>query len=168
MIILVGPSASGKTELGKVLQKQGIDKLVTYTTREKRVGEIDGIDYHFLEVSEFLRLAKENFFFETVNYHSNYYGTSKMDLNRNVYLIVEPSGLLEYMKLPNVISFYIDVDYETRKKRMIKRGDRVEDIKIRLAGDDKIFTDDIKNKCSYILDGKKPLLELAQEIEEKL
>lgn len=168
MIILVGPSASGKTELGKVLQKQGIVKLVTYTTRKKRFGEIEGVDYHFLKTEEFLELLEKNFFFEMVKYHNNYYGTSKMDLNNNVYLIVEPSGLLKYMNLPNVISFYIDVDYETRRKRMIKRGDNKTDIELRLSGDDEIFTNDIKNKCTYILDGTKPLLELAKEIEDKL
>ena len=168
MIVLVGPSASGKTELGKVLQKSGIEKLVTYTTREMRVGEINGIDYHFLNVDKFLELKENNFFFETVCYHNNYYGTSKSDLNRNVYLIVEPSGLDCYMKLNNVISFYMDVDYETRKQRMINRGDKPENIQVRLNGDDNIFTEEVKNKCSYVLDGTKSLEALAKEIREKL
>ncbi len=168
MIILVGPSASGKTELGKLLQKAGIEKLVTYTSREKRIGEIDGIDYHFVSKEYFYELEKRNFFFETVCYHNNCYGTAKSDLNKNAYLIVEPSGLEKYRKEDNTISFYIDVPSQIRKERMSLRGDNLESINKRLSGDSKIFTDDVKNKCDYILDGTKKLEELFIEIKEIL
>ena len=60
MIILVGPSASGKTQIGYSLKKiYGLEKVVTYTTRRMRSGEVDGIDYHFITKDEFLRLEKE-------------------------------------------------------------------------------------------------------------
>ena len=77
MIILVGPSASGKTQIGYSLKKiYGLEKVVTYTTRRMRSGEVDGIDYHFITKDEFLRLEKENFFFEYVCYNEIYYGTA--------------------------------------------------------------------------------------------
>ena len=45
MIILVGPSASGKTQIGYSLKKiYGLEKVVTYTTRRMRSGEVNGID----------------------------------------------------------------------------------------------------------------------------
>ena len=54
MILLAGPSASGKTEIAKILMKDfGIRKVVTHTTRPPRIGEKDGVDYHFVTREEF-------------------------------------------------------------------------------------------------------------------
>lgn len=168
MIILVGPSASGKTYIGKELEKKNFLKVVTYTTREKRNGEINGVDYHFLNIEEFKRLKANNYFFETVLYNNNYYGTAFNTITSNSYLIVEPSGLLKYQKLNNVISFYIDVDLETRKLRMKQRGDSEKQIQERLLKDETIFNDDIKKQVSYILDGKLDASLNAKIIEEKV
>ena len=50
MIILAGPSASGKTATCLYLQEHyGIKKVVTHTTRSKREGEEEGVDYHFVD-----------------------------------------------------------------------------------------------------------------------
>ena len=54
MIVLTGASASGKTEVVKLLKiKYGIDKVVTHTTREIRSLEIPDEDYHFITKKEF-------------------------------------------------------------------------------------------------------------------
>ena len=54
MLILIGPSASGKTEVAKLLAKKyNITKIVTYTTRAPRVNEVNGVDYNFVSVEEF-------------------------------------------------------------------------------------------------------------------
>ena len=51
MLILIGPSASGKTEVAKLLAKKyNITKIVTYTTRAPRINEINGVDYNFVSV----------------------------------------------------------------------------------------------------------------------
>ena len=53
MIVLAGASASGKTEVAKLLAKKyGIVKIITTTTREKRVGEVDKRDYFFVSKIE--------------------------------------------------------------------------------------------------------------------
>ena len=60
MILLVGASASGKTEVGKILlSKYGMKKAVTQTSRQIRPSEVDGVDYHFVSKEEFLRLWDE-------------------------------------------------------------------------------------------------------------
>ena len=98
MLILVGPSASGKTELLKILiRKYNMKKLVTYTTRPMRVGEVNGVDYHFISKNEFLEKENNNFFFETVMYNNNYYGTSKNDFSNDKAVILEPKGLQKYI-----------------------------------------------------------------------
>ena len=63
MIVLSGASASGKTEVAKMLAKKyGITKVVTTTTREKRNGEIHGKDYFFVSKNEFEIMIKEKKF----------------------------------------------------------------------------------------------------------
>ena len=54
MLILIGPSASGKTEVAKYLKKMyHIDKIITYTTRNPRENELKDVDYHFISLEEF-------------------------------------------------------------------------------------------------------------------
>ena len=54
MIVLCGASASGKTVTALDLQQRyGLVKAITTTTREKRVGETDGVEYFFVTKEEF-------------------------------------------------------------------------------------------------------------------
>ncbi|MGI6767911.1 MAG: guanylate kinase [Bacilli bacterium] len=142
MLILIGPSASGKTEVAKILiSKYGMQRLVTYTTRKKRVGEIDGRDYHFLTVPEFLKLNAEGEFVETTLYNGNYYGSRKKDVSFEKVVILDPNGLRCYAeKLKGKITaIFLKTPKEVRKERMILRGDDPELIKLRLKKDDEIF-----------------------------
>ena len=86
MIVLIGASASGKTEIAKTLiAKKGFSKIVTYTTREIRPSEVNGVDYHFVTKEKFLELKNDNFFLETTTYNNNFYGTPKNDLGLTIY-----------------------------------------------------------------------------------
>ena len=65
MLVLIGASASGKTEIAKLLTTAfGYKKIVTNTTREKRVNEINGVDYNFLSYDDFLDKKNRNYFIE--------------------------------------------------------------------------------------------------------
>ena len=167
MIILVGPSASGKTQIGYSLKKiYGLEKVVTYTTRRMRSGEVNGIDYHFITKDEFLRLEKENFFFEYVCYNENYYGTAINYLNDNSYLILEPNGMKRYLssKLDLTI-FYLDCSEEVRFKRMIMRHDGASNAQKRIEIDRQIFNDEVKLHANYLVDvSQKSVDEIAKEI----
>ena len=71
MLVIVGSSASGKTKIVQELIKTyHMKKLVTYTTREKRIGEIEGKDYHFISREDFIQKIKNNFFIEYVEYNT--------------------------------------------------------------------------------------------------
>ena len=90
MIILVGPSASGKTEIAKILTtKYGFKKFVTSTTRAPRVNEINGLDYNFLTEDTFIKMRNNNEFIESTFYNNNYYGTEKKLIDDKTVLIVE-------------------------------------------------------------------------------
>lgn len=141
MIILMGPSASGKTSIGRILEKKyNIEKVVTYTTRDKRYQEVDGIDYHFISKDEFLRLSNSNFFFETTLYNNNYYGTSFDSLKNDSYMILDINGYLKYRNSNiNIMSFFLEASLESRKMRMNLRKDSKENIKARLELDKDAF-----------------------------
>ncbi|MBQ2494305.1 MAG: guanylate kinase, partial [Bacilli bacterium] len=70
MILLIGASASGKTEIAKALFRlHGIKKAVTHTSRPIRPSETPDVDYHFVTEEKFLRLKEEGEFVETTDYN---------------------------------------------------------------------------------------------------
>ena len=72
MMILVGASATGKSVVVKKMKELfNVEKLVTYTTRPMRVGEVNNVDYHFITTEEFLNKKENNFFLETAFYNNN-------------------------------------------------------------------------------------------------
>ncbi len=154
MIVLTGASASGKTETAKELKTLfGIRKVVTHTTREKRIGEKDGVDYHFVTKEKFLELKKQDYFVETTEYNGNFYGTSKPEIQEDKVLIVETSGARVFLGLndPEIIIFRLIASKENRAMRMANRGDSSKSIEERLTNDVTRFADN-NFKDSRIID----------------
>ena len=142
MIILVGASATGKSVIAKQLfDKYNIKKVITYTTRPMREGEINDVDYHFIDKEDFINKMDNNYFIETAMYNNNYYGTAYEDISRDKVLIVEPNGAnVYYEKLKDkVIIFYLQASESERKKRMEIRGDSIDNINKRLKSDVEYF-----------------------------
>ncbi|MBO4541500.1 MAG: guanylate kinase, partial [Bacilli bacterium] len=131
MILLIGASASGKTEVAKLLKNLfGIKKAVTHTSRKPRPGEKDGIDYHFVSDEEFQSLYAEGKLLENTLYTGNHYGCSKAELSDDKCVILDPNGLKAFLAQnnPRLITFFLEASEETRRKRMAIRGDAPEAI----------------------------------------
>lgn len=155
MIILVGASASGKSVLvKKLIEKYNMEKVVTYTTRSMRIGEINNIDYHFIDLNSFIMKKDNNCFLETAFYNNNYYGTAYEDISKNKVLILEPSGANTYYdKLKDdVFIVYLQASENERKKRMYERGDSEEDIYKRLLNDVQYFAVNNFKKIDLIVE----------------
>lgn len=168
MLILIGPSASGKTEVVKMLiSKYNMKKFVTYTSRPMRPGEIEDVDYHFLSREEFEEKINDSFFLEYVEYNNNYYGTSYEGMDTDKVVILEPSGLKHYIKhaRKNIKICYITCSEELREKRMIKRGDSEENIKKRLTSDRVIFNEELNELADWVIHDEDFSLE---ELTEKV
>jgi guanylate kinase len=168
MILLTGASASGKTEIAKLLAKKyGIVKAVTHTSRAPRVGERDGIDYFFVTKEKFIELKEQNYFVETTLYNGNYYGTSKAQVTDLKCVVVDPNGLKSFIALhdPSVVTFYLLATEETRIVRMRMRGDKPENIEKRIEGDRIDFRPaNIAPTDFSIVTDDKSLEELADKI----
>lgn len=171
MILLVGASASGKTEISHILlTSYGITKAITHTTRAPRNGERDGVDYYFVTKERFLLLREKGFFVETTEYAGNFYGCSKNEISDDKVVIVDPRGYHSFKALENssIIAFYLEASEETRKKRMTSRGDTLENIEKRLTGDKNDFSRRKVEGVDFIIQtDDKPIEELADDIYQK-
>ena len=155
MIVLAGASASGKTEVAKVLaSKYGIKKIVTTTTREKRNNEVDGVDYFFVTKEKFERMILEDRFVEYTLYNGHMYGSTKDQISDDKCVVIDPAGLRSYLNLNNdsIVTFYLEADEKTRHNRMIFRGDNPDKIKSRIENDRIAFKKENIAKVDYIID----------------
>ncbi len=137
LILISGPSATGKDTINdllfqdkKFIKKNEISYSVSYTTRKKRKGETNSINYYFVSKDEFEKMIKKDYFTEYVKYGDNYYGTSKELIKNNlktenIILKIDVIGGKKIMKLfkDQIISFFIlPPSIHELKKRMLQRN----------------------------------------------
>ena len=158
MIVILGESASGKTSLVNDLIKSNpvYQKVVTYTTRPMRPGEVDGVDYHFVDEKTYLGLQKEGFFAESAEYRGWHYGTPADECKKpNSIIILTPHGLRSLKALGyEIISVYLYVDRRSRLINLLCRGDDIEEAYRRSLSDVGQF-DGVEDEVDYIIDNTK-------------
>lgn len=155
MLVLLGPSASGKTECAKIMiNRYPISRVVTCTTRPKRINEIDGFDYHFYSMDEFIKLESEGYFIETAQYNQYYYGTPKNELGDDKFIILEPQGLDSFLSLKPcpIVAIFLKTDESVRISRMKERKDKPKDINRRIMSDRVDFDLDKISGLDLIID----------------
>lgn len=171
MIVLVGPSASGKTDLGKYLCKEYcLIKAITHTTRAPRKGEKDGVDYYFVTEEEFSSLLSHDSFVETTFYNGHHYGSSKKEIDDDKVIVVDPVGMDAYLKLhdDHIVVFFLTATQKTRIERMKKRGDSPSNIRSRIESDKTAFATDKVVGYDYVIKTDKRTMEsIGEEVYSK-
>ena len=171
MIVLTGASASGKTVTALDLQKRhGLVKAITTTTREKRVGETDGVEYFFISKEEFKKRLAENKFVEHSIYNGNYYGCGVDQISDNKIVVLDPNGLHSFLKLKdkNIVSFLLIADESTRMSRMQSRGDKEANIKQRIENDVNDFSLEKIDKVDFVINTENYTIEEVSDLIYKL
>lgn len=115
MIILMGDSPLCILNVVKALETFGYNKVITYTTHKQREGEINGIDYYFIDKEKFTVLQKLNTFGEVAEYSGWLYGSTISDYKDNSVLVLNPHRLKMFkgnMKKLELHSFYIKDDHK--------------------------------------------------------
>jgi guanylate kinase len=143
LLIVSGPSGCGKGTVCQELFKKNEELLfsVSATTRKPREGEIDGVNYFFVDEEKFTNMVNDNEFLEYAKVHYNYYGTpkkfvlEKIEKGEVVVLEIDVQGALQVKEAyPEAVSiFLVPPSMNELKNRIIKRGTETEkDINIRL------------------------------------
>ena len=144
LYIVSAPSGAGKTTLVRLLLENdpGIRLSISYTTRAPRSGELDGREYHFVNVPDFQAKIASGDFLEWAEVHGNFYGTSKswieaeMASGRDVLLEIDWQGAQQVRKVfPAAIGvFVLPPSLDALAYRLSGRGtDSAEIIARRLA-----------------------------------
>ncbi|MEW5807037.1 MAG: guanylate kinase [Acidobacteriota bacterium] len=160
LFVITAPSGAGKTTIIRKVMKS-IDSLgfsVSYTTREKRRGEVGGKDYRFVNLKTFRRVRDAGGFLEWATIFGDYYGTPVREVSdalkkgMDIILDIDVQGAAQVRRKRKnaVFVFIMPPDYKTLKSRLEKRkSESREKIKTRMEAARK----DVKefSKFDYII-----------------
>ncbi len=143
LVVLSAPSGCGKdTVFGELCKKRNdIVKSVSATTREPREGEVNGVNYYFMDEEKFKRLIYSKGLLEYTVYNGCYYGTPVEGVNKAIedgkicFLIIEVEGGQNIMRTrPDCVPiFLLPPSLEVLEERLRKRNtNSEEDIQRRL------------------------------------
>lgn len=142
LLVISGPSGAGKGTVCKaLLQQNDIWISVSATTRSPRVGEIEGINYFFVNRDEFLKRIDKDDFLEYAEVYGNFYGTPKskvfevLEQGRDVILEIDIQGALKIKSAypEGIFIFILPPSMEELKSRITNRGSETpESLKTRL------------------------------------
>ena len=144
LVVVSGPSGSGKdTVVSRLMQRHPeIETSVSATTREKRPGEEEGVNYYYLTVPAFEKKIADGEILEYTRYCGNYYGTPRSEVDRRidagvtVVLVIEVVGATNIKRLyPGATTIFVQPpSYAELEARLRGRGTETEQaIQKRLA-----------------------------------
>ncbi|WP_434696424.1 guanylate kinase [Pseudomonas sp. Z1-14] len=138
LYIISAPSGAGKTSLVKALidAEPQIRVSVSHTTRAMRPGEMNGVNYHFVDREEFVRMAEHGDFLERAEVFGNLYGTSQsvlqqtLDEGHDLILEIDWQGAEQVRKLmPQARSIFIlPPSQQALRQRLTNRGQDSDEI----------------------------------------
>jgi guanylate kinase len=116
LFVIAAPSGAGKTTLVKALvaRNPALCFSISYTTRQKRRTEVDGVDYRFVDVEAFERLKQQGELLEFAEVFDNFYATSRSQVQehlaagQNVILEIDWQGARQVREsMPECVSIFI-------------------------------------------------------------
>ena len=137
LIVVSGPAGSGKGTVNSQLVATGDFVFsVSATTRAPRPGEINGVNYHFIDKEEFQRRIDDHGFLEYTTYCDNFYGTplkeamAVLESGKNLILEIECDGAKNVKKIfpEAVLIMLIPPTFAIQEERLRGRGTETEEV----------------------------------------
>lgn len=136
LFLAIGASGSGKTT---AMRKVMSNELISFTTREKRIGEVEGKDYIYISKKEFQKLFDNNGLIEWTEYENNFYGLTRKEFETklargNAFFVCDINGAKQMKEIyDNCVSIFFYSEKQEIEVRMRMRGDKEESIQNRLS-----------------------------------
>lgn len=189
IVLICGYGGSGKDFIVSKLQELfGYYKMVSFTTRPMREGEINGKSYYFISDSEFFKMKENNEFFEITEYETDtgkwYYGFAQDSIKEGEInlAIINPDGIDQMVKSSikdRLVILYVDTTLATSIYRYNKRLGNKATVEqkaegynriLRDIGDFTLFDNDIVyDECgNELYKSVIPIISLGNDINSKL
>jgi guanylate kinase len=171
IIIISGPSGVGKSTAVKALlrRRSDLERVITYTTRQPRPGEVNGRDYYFVSQTEFIKKIKAGELLEYAKVHNHYYGTPRsrvekiLKAGRQPVLVVDVQGAASVKSKFNrnrlKLIFILPETKKELRQRIMRRTtseNNSHDLRLRLANAERemraaeMYDYRIINKTNYL------------------
>jgi guanylate kinase len=144
LVVLSGPSGVGKDATLQMLKQTNypFHFVVTATTRPKRPGEVDGVDYHFVSVGEFAEMIEKGELLEYAVVYGDYKGIPKKHVRsalasgKDVIMRIDVQGAATIRKLvPNAVTIFLTAETEEELIRRLqeRKTEDPDKLKMRIA-----------------------------------
>ena len=159
LFVVSAPAGTGKTTLVQLLTRDFncVIASISYTTRQPRPGEVNGIHYHFISKEEFLKKVKDGDFLEHVELYQDYYGTSRtwveeqLNQGKHVVLVIDTQGAELLRGKIETVSIFVSPPSSKELERRLKgrQADSEESIERRLAWSIKEMA--VRDRYDYLI-----------------
>ena len=176
IITISGLPGAGKTTVARELLKRhtNLRRVITYTTRAPRKGEVDSVSYHFVDEPAFQRMIGEGAFFEWANVYYNLYGETKADVDGllaegfHVLLVLDPQGAktIKASGFP-ATAIFLDAPDDAIIRRLKDRG-KDDEASIQKRIKDMAFDRSHIKACDHVIKNEEGRLETTIKQIEKI
>lgn len=169
IICLMGRTASGKSTIESMLEADGYSRIVSYTSREVREGEKDGVNYFFRDMETMCRMYADNKFMEMNTYCGCMYATPAVDIiNKNWICVVEKEGFKNIKNYAEgkgiVLGILLDVLPSTSFNRCVARpGETYESASHRIINDKEAMKD-LAAIADVVINAEVDVTEVYREV----
>ncbi|TVX98357.1 guanylate kinase [Cohnella terricola] len=131
LFVFTGPDGSGRKSVAEAVGHTfGMEKIVSYVTRQPRPGEVNGQDYRFISHDSYREMESHGEFLESVEIDGNLYGIRSLDVESmlekhdSAYLILNREGATILKKIygDKVVRLFLYADRRTVEERQRKLG----------------------------------------------